>query len=95
MQIKMIKSEKEYQQALEMLDVIFDAKAGSEQGKELESLVLLIDKYEKENFPIGMPNADEAIKFRIEQMNNREDDIVFKMRTKSPFAVTKREFEYA
>ena len=91
----MIKSEEEYQQALEMLDVVFDAKAGSEQGKELESLVLLIDKYEKEHFPIEMPDIAEAIKFREEQMNYEKDDIVFKMRTKSRFAVTKREFEYA
>ena len=55
------------QEALEKLDAIFDAKAGSEQGKELENLVSLIDRYEKEHFPVEMPDAVEAIKFRTEQ----------------------------
>lgn len=36
MNIKVIKTETEYQEALERLEVIFDAKAGTKEGDELE-----------------------------------------------------------
>ena len=92
MEQKMIKSETEYQEALEKLDAIFDAEAGSEQGKELENLVFIIDKYEKEHFPVGMPDAVEAIKFRTEQMNY-VDNKRFKVHAKSHSPVIRRKFE--
>ena len=74
MNIKPITTEKEYQEALERLEFIFDAKKGTPKGNELEILSILIDKYENENFPIGMPDPIEAIKFRMEQMgmSNKE-----------------------
>ena len=68
MNIKLITNEEEYQNALERLEIIFDAKKGTEEGNEVEILSILIDKYENENFPIGMPDPIEAIKFRMEQM---------------------------
>lgn len=75
MKIAPIKNEKDYQNALERLEVIFDAKKGSEHGDELEILSILIDKYENENFPIGMPDPIEAIKFRMEQMGMKQKDL--------------------
>jgi len=74
MKIKPITTEIEYQEALERLELIFDAKKGTPEGNELEILSILIDKYENENFPIGMPDPIEAIKFRMEQMgiSNKE-----------------------
>ena len=42
-----IKTKKDYQQALERLDVIFDAKRGTPEGDELEILGILIEQYEK------------------------------------------------
>ncbi|HET7360894.1 MAG TPA: helix-turn-helix domain-containing protein [Salinimicrobium sp.] len=75
MKIAPIKNEKDYQNALERLEVIFDSKKGTEQGDELEILSILIDKYENENFPIGMPDPIEAIKFRMEQMGMKQKDL--------------------
>jgi HTH-type transcriptional regulator/antitoxin HigA len=74
MNIRPITNEKEYQNALQRLELVFDAKKGTEEGNELEILSILIDKYENENFPIGMPDPIEAIKFRMEQMgmSNKE-----------------------
>ena len=66
MNTKPIITEKDYQEALERLELIFDAKRGTPEGNELEILSILIDKYENENFPIGMPDPIEAIKFRME-----------------------------
>ncbi len=75
MEIKPIKTENDYNQALERLETIFDAKLGSAEGDELEVLGILIDQYENEHFPIGLPDPIEAIKFRMEQMGYNQNDL--------------------
>jgi HTH-type transcriptional regulator / antitoxin HigA len=75
MEIKPIKTENDYNQALERLEKIFDAKSGSSEGDELEVLGILIDQYENEHFPIGLPDPIEAIKFRMEQMGYNQTDL--------------------
>ena len=75
MEIKPIKTEKDYNQALERLETIFDAQLGSAEGDELEVLGILIDQYENEHFPIGLPDPIEAIKFRMEQMGYNQNDL--------------------
>ncbi len=75
MKIAPIRNEKDHQSALKRLELIFDAKKGSENGDELEILSILIDRYENENFPIGMPDPIEAIKFRMEQMGMKQKDL--------------------
>ena len=75
MTIKPIKNKKDYQKALERLELIFDSKKGSPEGDELEVLGILIEKYEDEHFPIGFPDPIEAIKFRMEQMGYNQTDL--------------------
>ncbi len=75
MTIKPIKNKKDYQNALERLELIFDAKKGSREGDELEILGILIEKYEDEHFPVGFPDPIEAIKFRMEQMGYTQTDL--------------------
>lgn len=75
MTVKPIRTKKDYNQALERLEAIFDAKKGSAQGDELEILSILIEKYEDEKFPIGLPDPIEAIKFRMEQMGYNQVDL--------------------
>jgi HTH-type transcriptional regulator/antitoxin HigA len=72
---KVIKTEKEYQAALNRLEEIFDAKKGSKNGDELELLSLLIDNYENEKFPIDLPDPIAAIKFRMEQLGYNQKDL--------------------
>ncbi|MDT7827677.1 helix-turn-helix domain-containing protein [Pricia sp. S334] len=76
MNIKPIRNEADYQKALERLEVIFDAKRGTREGDELEILAIVVDNYENENFPIGMPDPISAIKFRMEQMGMKQKDLV-------------------
>lgn len=76
MRISPIHTETDYQQALEKLEVLFDAKMGTEAGDALEILSILIDAYERENFPVGLPDPIEAIKFRMEQMGMKNKDLV-------------------
>lgn len=75
MKIKPIKTDKDYNQALERLEEIFDAKPGTPEGDELDVLSMLIEKYEKENFPIDFPDPIEAIKFRMEQLGLKQKDL--------------------
>jgi HTH-type transcriptional regulator / antitoxin HigA len=75
MNVKPIKTKKDYQQALDRLELIFDAKRGTPEGDELEILGILIDQYENENFPIDLPDPIEAIKFRMEQLGYTQTDL--------------------
>jgi HTH-type transcriptional regulator/antitoxin HigA len=83
MKIAPIRNENDYQKALGRLETIFDAKKGTDQGDELEILSILIDRYEIENFPIGMPDPIEAIKFRMEQLGMKQKDLAEVMGFKS------------
>ncbi|MFN4810999.1 MAG: type II toxin-antitoxin system HigA family antitoxin [Bacteroidota bacterium] len=75
MEIRPIKTKKDYQLALARLELIFDAKKNSKEGDELEILSILIEKYEDEHFPIGFPDPIEAIKFRMEQLGYTQTDL--------------------
>ncbi len=76
MKLKPIKSEKDYRDGLERLNVIFDAPIDTKEGDEAEILSLLIENYENENYPIGAPDPIEAIKIRMEELNMRQKDLV-------------------
>jgi HTH-type transcriptional regulator/antitoxin HigA len=75
MNINLIKSEQDYQQALIRLEEIFDASKNTPEGDELEILGLLIEQYENDHFPIDLPDPIEAIKFRMEQMGYTQNDL--------------------
>jgi HTH-type transcriptional regulator / antitoxin HigA len=67
MESKVIKTQADYQAALAYLETLMDAGPGTPQEEELKLFAVLIDNYEREHFPIGLPDPVEAIKFRLEQ----------------------------
>ena len=75
MNIKAIKTEEDYNQALLRLERIFHATVDSIEGDEAEVLSILIEKYEDENYPIEAPDPIEAILFRMEQMDMTKKDL--------------------
>ena len=75
MEIKVIKTEEDYNSALMRLEEIFDAPVNSPEGDEAELLTVLIEKYEEEHYPIEAPDPIEAIRFRMEQMNMNKKDL--------------------
>ncbi len=77
-QIKPIRSEQAYDEALDRVDVLMDSdpKMGSKQSDELEILVMLIEKYEEKFWQIAEPDPIEAIKVRMEQMHLKQKDLV-------------------
>ena len=83
MKLKPIKTEQDYETALERLEVIFDALPGTEESDELEILGMLIEKYEKEHHPMDLPDPIEAIKFRMEQMGYTQNDLAEMIELKS------------
>jgi HTH-type transcriptional regulator/antitoxin HigA len=76
MNIKPIKTEKNYRDAVKRMEHIFHAKRGTAEADELEILSILIEKYEDSKFKIDFPDPIEAIKFRMEQMGYTQSDLV-------------------
>ena len=76
MKLKPIKTDKDYRDALERLEIIFDAPINTKEGDEAEILSLLIQNYENEHYPIDAPDPIEAIKIRMEELNMRQKDLV-------------------
>lgn len=76
MNLRPIKSEKDYRNALERLEIIFDAPIDTKEGDEAEILSLMIENYENEHYPIDVPDPIEAIKIRMEELNLRQKDLV-------------------
>ncbi|RYY39642.1 MAG: helix-turn-helix domain-containing protein [Chitinophagaceae bacterium] len=70
-----IKTKKDHQAAMQRLEAIFDSRPGTAEGDELEVLSILIEKYENEQFPIGLPDPIEAIRFRMEQLGYNQADL--------------------
>lgn len=75
-EIKLIKTEEDYKEALKLADELFAAKTDTPEGDKLELIVTLIEIYEKEHFPIDNPSPLEAIKFRMDQMGLLPKDLV-------------------
>jgi len=75
MNIKVIKTEQDYNDALKRFNKIFHAQIDSKEGDEAEILSLLIEKYENDHYPIESPDPVEAIKFRMEQMGMTNKDL--------------------
>lgn len=77
-QIKLIRTAIEYEQALSRVNELMDLDFSEEleNRDEMEILVREINEYEHREFPIKPPYAIEAIKFRMEQLNLTEVDLI-------------------
>lgn len=78
MNIRPIRTETDYDIALERIDALMDSnpEIGSPDGDELEVLVMLVEKYEEKNWVISIPDPIEAIKYRMEEMGLKQKDLV-------------------
>lgn len=72
---KILKTEAEYQIALDRLYELFDAPVGTEEGDEAEVLALLVEDYENRHYPIDPPDPIEMIKIRMEEMSLKQVDL--------------------
>ena len=67
MNIKPIKTKKDYDNALKRIEELWGAKENTAAGDEFEILFTLVEAYEEKHYPIPPPHPIEAIKFRMEQ----------------------------
>ena len=75
-EIKLLKTEEDYKNALKIAEELFDSEQDTLDGDRLELIVTLIELYEKEHFPIDNPSPIEAIKFRMDQMGLMPKDLI-------------------
>lgn len=76
MDLKPIKTEEDYDLALNRLEEIFDAKLGTPESDELEILGLMVDNYENEHHKIEAPDPIDAIKIRMEELQLKQVDLI-------------------
>jgi HTH-type transcriptional regulator/antitoxin HigA len=74
-EIKPIRSEADYQNALSEIERLWGARFGTPEGDRLDVLATLVDAYENEHCPIDPPDPIEAIKFRMEQQSLSRKDL--------------------
>ncbi len=76
MDIRLIHTEADYQAALQRIRVLWEAEPGTPEADELEILVMLVNKFEEENYPIEEPDPIEYIKIRMEELGLKQEDLV-------------------
>lgn len=67
MNITPIRTEADYRAALADIETLMLAEANTPEGDRLDVLVTLVEAYERQHFPLDLPDAVEAIKFAMEQ----------------------------
>jgi HTH-type transcriptional regulator/antitoxin HigA len=75
MEIKPIKSERDYRRAMKEIDALMDAKANTAAGNRLDVLVTLVAAWEEKHHPIEAPDPVEAIQFAMEQRGLSRRDL--------------------
>src|SRR5690606_34449503 len=73
---KIITTEQEYEKALARLAILFEADPDSAEGMEAVLLVTLIEKYEKEHYPISLPDPIDAIRELMEMKGLKDKDLI-------------------
>lgn len=75
MKLKPVKNDRELGRALKRIDELWGAKPNTSKGDELDVLMLIVEKYEDENFAIPSSDPIEAIKFLMEQNSLSRKDL--------------------
>jgi len=74
-EVKPIRSERDYEAALEEVEHLWGSKAGTRDGDRLDVLATLIDAYESEHYLMDPPDPIDAIRFRMEQQGLTRRDL--------------------
>ena len=75
MDIKPIKTDGDYIEALQEVEGLMDAKINTPEGDKLDVLVTLIESYEKKHHPILPPEPVEAIIHQMESQGLSRKDL--------------------
>jgi HTH-type transcriptional regulator/antitoxin HigA len=75
MDIKPIKTETDYEAALQEIEELFEAKPDTPEGDRLEILSTLVEAYEEQHYPIPAPDPIEAIRYYMESRGLSRRDL--------------------
>ena len=75
MEIKPVKTKKDYESALKEIERLFDATPGTREGDRLEVLATLVEAYEEKHLPIAPPNPIDAIRYYMESRGLTRSDM--------------------
>lgn len=75
MEIKPIRTEADYEAALQEIDRVWGAPYGSPEGDKLDVLVTLVEAYEAKHHPIPPPDPIEAILHYMESQGLTRRDL--------------------
>ncbi len=75
MEIKPVKTDKDYSEALQEVEKLMNATPDSPEGDRLEILVTLIESYEEKNYPIPPPDPVGAILHQMESQGLSRRDL--------------------
>ena len=75
MDIRPIRTKRDYERALRRIETLMDADPGTDEGDELEVLATLVEVYEEKHFPVGAADPVEAILFRMDQQGLERKDL--------------------
>ncbi|MCF6333277.1 MAG: helix-turn-helix domain-containing protein [Draconibacterium sp.] len=75
MNIKPIKTERDYSESIKRIEELWGSKKDTIEGDEFELLIILVEAYEMKHYPIAPPDPIDAIKFRMEQMGITKTDM--------------------
>ncbi|EPJ88173.1 MULTISPECIES: helix-turn-helix domain-containing protein [Pseudomonas] len=78
MEIRPIHNDEDYRAALKAVSPLFDKEPepGSSEGDWFDVMITLIEAYEAKHFPMDLPDAVDAIRFRMEQSGLSVADLV-------------------
>lgn len=74
-EIKPIHTEKEYEEALAIIEQLFDTQPGTEEGDRLEVWVTLVAAYERKRFAMPLPDPIAAIQYHMESRGLSRSDL--------------------
>ncbi|MCA3239298.1 MAG: type II toxin-antitoxin system HigA family antitoxin [Curvibacter sp.] len=77
MEVKPVRTARDYKAALKEISTLMvtDPAPGTPNGDRLDVLSTLVQAYEQRHFPMDLPDAVEAIKFRMEQQGLGPKDL--------------------
>src|ERR1700693_1052831 len=76
MDIRPIKSQRDYRGALKEIDGLMNARRNTPEGDRLDVLVTLVEAWEAKHYPVDRPDAVEAIKYYMDQKGLAPRDLI-------------------
>lgn len=75
MELRPIKTERDYRAALKLAETLWNAPEGSAEADRLEVLTLLIQAYEAKHHPVGDPEPVDFLLYVMEQRGLTRKDL--------------------